>query len=467
MYQCQNCGGTLKFDIATQQMKCEFCDSNFDPYIIKKDTDALEDNLYQTNALSCPQCGATLLCTDEEATSFCSYCGSPTILSQRICKEKRPKYIIPFKITKDQCKQMYAKKIKGSLFAPDELKDPIYIDGFRGIYMPFYSYRFSQHGHVRLKGEQSNRTGDYIITKHYDISGDISADYDGISFDASSSFFDSISEEIVPFKTAEQQEFTPSILSGFYADTADIKDTVYENDAANQALDITYKKLSGQSEVSKYSAISSLSKANMQSCAPVKKEGVDSTLYPVWFLSYRKNERIAYAAINGQTGKVVMDVPIDMKKYGIVSAITAIILFIIFNLSFTLKPTELLTFSTIMAFLSGFFYIKDMKAIFNKNNNIGDKGLAEKSDDTEKKKKFSILSQDNENKFGFWSTLFAIILSLGVAIVNPVADIYYYLGAIASFVGSLFTVVAIMKNYNILCTRKLPQFDKQGGDDLA
>ena len=40
MYQCQNCGGTLKYDIATQQMRCEYCDSAFDPYTIKKDTDA-------------------------------------------------------------------------------------------------------------------------------------------------------------------------------------------------------------------------------------------------------------------------------------------------------------------------------------------------------------------------------------------------------------------------------------------
>ena len=32
MVQCPNCGGILKFDIASQQMKCDSCSSQFDPY---------------------------------------------------------------------------------------------------------------------------------------------------------------------------------------------------------------------------------------------------------------------------------------------------------------------------------------------------------------------------------------------------------------------------------------------------
>ena len=31
MYQCPNCGGHVVFDPALQKMKCEFCDSLFDP----------------------------------------------------------------------------------------------------------------------------------------------------------------------------------------------------------------------------------------------------------------------------------------------------------------------------------------------------------------------------------------------------------------------------------------------------
>ena len=30
-YQCPNCGGPLHFDSATQQLKCDYCDSLFTP----------------------------------------------------------------------------------------------------------------------------------------------------------------------------------------------------------------------------------------------------------------------------------------------------------------------------------------------------------------------------------------------------------------------------------------------------
>ena len=32
MVQCPNCGGLLKFDIASQKMKCDSCSSLFGPY---------------------------------------------------------------------------------------------------------------------------------------------------------------------------------------------------------------------------------------------------------------------------------------------------------------------------------------------------------------------------------------------------------------------------------------------------
>ena len=36
MYECPNCGGNLKFDIASQQMACAFCGTHLDPYSVKK-----------------------------------------------------------------------------------------------------------------------------------------------------------------------------------------------------------------------------------------------------------------------------------------------------------------------------------------------------------------------------------------------------------------------------------------------
>ena len=89
MYQCPNCGGNIKFDIASQKMACANCNSYFDPYDISKETDAEENTYFDVTEFTCPQCGGRILSTENTAANFCSYCGASTILSGRLTKEDR------------------------------------------------------------------------------------------------------------------------------------------------------------------------------------------------------------------------------------------------------------------------------------------------------------------------------------------------------------------------------------------
>lgn len=236
MLSCPNCGGNLKFDIPSQQLSCEHCHTLFDPYDFDgKTSDAEEsktfDGDYEVTIFTCPQCGGEILSTDNAAAGFCSFCGASTILYSRISHEKRPNYIIPFQKTKEQCKEAYARRMKHSIFAPKELRDPSYIDSFRGIYMPYWAFYISQKGSLSLNGKKTSRRGDYIITDHYALTGDLDAYYKGLSYDASSSFDDNISEELAPYNLKGMKAFTPAYLSGFYADTSDVDAKIYQGDA--------------------------------------------------------------------------------------------------------------------------------------------------------------------------------------------------------------------------------------------
>ena len=49
---------------------------------------------------------------------------------------------------------------------------------------------------------------------------------------------------------------------------------------------------------------------------------------------------------------------------------------------------------------------------------------------------------------------------------NPVSDIYYYAAVIVELIAIIYTVTDLIRYYNMLATRKLPQFDNyRGGDD--
>ena len=374
MLSCPNCGGNLKFDIPSQQLSCEHCHTLFDPYDFDgKTSDAEEsktfDGDYEVTIFTCPQCGGEILSTDNAAAGFCSFCGASTILYSRISHEKRPNYIIPFQKTKEQCKEAYARRMKHSIFAPKELRDPSYIDSFRGIYMPYWAFYISQKGSLSLDGKKTSRRGDYIITDHYALTGDLDAYYKGLSYDASSSFDDNISEELAPYNLKGMKAFTPAYLSGFYADTSDVDAKVYQGDAEYTASAETTERIASDGTFAGFT---------MDTIRPeqlhTKTETIDSTMFPVWFLSYRKKDRVAYATVNGQTGLVVADIPIDPKRYLLGSLLLAIPIFALLAWSAFLQPSSLVMTTLLLSLLSIGVYCYECVSIHQKDTGANDRG---------------------------------------------------------------------------------------------
>ena len=247
--------------------------------------------------------------------------------------------------------------------------------------------------------------------------------------------------------------------------------------------------------------------------------GIDNTMYPVWFMSYRNGDRVAYATVNGQTGKVVADMPVDGKRFLISSLILAVPIFILLNLFLTLRPTILLAICAILVLVSDWLYYSEIVDIRKRENNEDDKALQVKSGKKGKKKKkskdsasdkfgmlvgvvvigclvgfavesfgsviiwviavggslllWSFIRDDVKKKKelpthkGFTISLTVIALSALLALWNPVSDLWYYGGVVLNLGAVLYNLMDLIRNYNRLAMRKLPQFEKRGGDDNA
>lgn len=463
MFACPNCGGNLKFHIPSQQVACEYCHSQFDPYAFdSKEKDAQEMKEFEVTIFSCPQCGGEILSTDDTAAGFCSFCGASTILYSRIEKELRPEYIIPFQKTKEDCKKAYAQRMKKAIFAPKELRDEKHIDGFRGIYMPYWAFYLTQDQHVSMGGKRSHRRGDYIITDHYALDCDLQAYYKGLSYDASSSFSDDISQAIAPYDVKGMKAFTPAYLSGFYADIADIEPRFYEPEARQEAFETTRKRLVGHGSFASYSPTLPNSMDSNHDCLGTTTQEIDRTMFPVWFLSYRKGDRVSYATVNGQTGKVVNDLPVDPKRFVVGSVLLAIPIFILLNLLVTLKPSFLVMLTTAISILSLILFAVEESKLKRKENGLDDKGLQ-----AGKKGMKTTTPPEKGGASGYIISSIAAVISGFILVINPASDLIFYGAAILSLVGVAIVIARIIRSHNLLATRRLPQFDHKGGDDRA
>ena len=401
MVQCPNCGGILKFDIASQQMKCDSCSSQFDPYAFEMHG-AEESTDYDVTIFRCPQCGGEITSTDETAAGFCSYCGSSNVLESRLSKEKRPQLIIPFKKTKKDCEAAFEKFIKKAIFAPKSYREAGRADSFRGIYMPYWLYDMSQRCDVNIPSSTSHRSGDYIITDHYMNRGRLDNYYNGVSYDASSSFADDISSDIAPFNVKDITKFSPSFLSGYYADLADVGVEAYMDTAVELAQESTYNYLKNSSPMAHQSFDSP--KERIKDSIKTNINVTRSAMFPVWFMSYRNRDRVAYATVNGQSGKVSADIPMSVPKYLVCALVIAAILFAVFQMVFTIVPKILIFLVSIIALISVLTYGSEMKKLAAKENYDDDIGMQYREQRLREKKNSRLQAQKGasfDNQAGY------------------------------------------------------------------
>lgn len=546
MYACPNCNGGLKYDITSQMLGCEYCNAQYDPYEMDGPQTAVENDSLEVTIFTCSQCGGELYTTDTTVAGFCSFCGSTTVLNSRIEKTLRPDYIIPFQKTKEDCKNAYAKMMRFAIFAPKELKNKDCIDSFRGIYMPYWLYDVKYADRVTVQGVQDRMVDEYRVESFYRLEGDLNANYKGISFDGSSSFSDNISEKIAPFDVKNMKEFTPAYLSGFYGDTADVASEVYEKDAVKTAKAMAADYIKKHDKFKDYE-IKNAEELDRE--LGKSTQDIHRAMLPVWFMSYRNNDRVAYATVNGQTGKVVVDLPVDIKKYLVGTLLLAIPIFILMNMFFTVIPSLLLVLVSLFSAGIAALHAMEMKEIWERDNYQDDRGMLHNLDEEEKKEELDAEQKQEElgdgqamqkpkknkkNKkkipIGIWIViglliyfivlpaiiivvttlqvewilcipvvgtlviaiialvksisfmkktelkdkvpanlycLVATVVAFGIVLLKPIYDWVYYTGTIVAMIAVLLTLIDLIQKYNVLSTRKLPQFDYKGGDDNA
>lgn len=103
---------------------------------------------------------------------------------------------------------------------------------------------------------------------------------------------------------------------------------------------------------------------------PTKVLEPDNTLIPVWFLSYRKGNRIAYATINGESGKIVTDTPVAIWKVWLMALVMAVPIFFGLNFCMTFVPSIVLVISMAMLVLTNIVYYYEMEKIITREKNI-------------------------------------------------------------------------------------------------
>ena len=362
-YKCPACTGPLHFVGASGRLECEYCGSSYSVEEIealyeKKDEQAAAaaERAEQTAAqqdegewaqpegadwtepgmksYSCPSCGAELICDETTAATSCPYCGNTTIVPGQLSGARKPDYIIPFKLSKEDAIAALKNHYRKKPLLPKVFSAQNHIEQIQGVYVPFWLFNGSADADISYKCTRSmtHREGDYDVTdtQHFMVHRAGTVEFEKIPVDASSKMPDENMDSIEPFDYRELKAFSNAYLPGFLADKYDV------------SVDDCAPRADERCRSSCESAMRS-SVTGYTTCVPetqnvrIRRGKVQYAMLPVWMLHTKWNGKDYLFSMNGQTGKLTGDLPVSWGRFwayfgGIAGGLAAVLAVLLFAL---------------------------------------------------------------------------------------------------------------------------------------
>lgn len=342
-HQCPACTGPLQFNPDTGKLGCEFCGSVYELAEIEalyeeKEEQAVEaheqaeaDQAKQQDewdrsgmsedwgpdadgmkTYSCPACTAELICDATTAATSCPYCGNPTVVPGQFAGALKPDYVIPFKLDKDEAIQALKKHYQKRFFLPKAFTSHSQLQKIQGVYVPFWLFDGEAEGEAYYKTTRSHthRRGDYQITqtKHFVCKRSGSVAFEKVPVDASTKMPDDYMDSLEPFDYGELKPFSTAYLPGFLADKYDVSVEDSQKRADDRCSESLAQEL--RATVLGYETVTETRRS-----IHLNRGKVHYALLPVWLMHTKWNSKDYLFAMNGQSGKMVGDLPMDKKKF--------------------------------------------------------------------------------------------------------------------------------------------------------
>ena len=356
--KCEACGGSLVFDPKSGKLVCEYCGT---VYEIKEEapeagaaaaaaqgaggaaaagmpgqvpsgegekvpipqgpsaTEVEGFNFHELNEMvtdenaedlpvyNCRSCGAEIIAPPSQIALTCPYCGNNIVLTEKVSGKLRPNGVLPFKIVPKDLPDAMKRFYRGKVLLPKNFFSESTMGHVTGVYVPFWTFSGGVNGTMKYLGETVSNTvvGSYRITetKEYALDRDVNISFDSVPVDASGRIEDKLMDSLEPFDMKEAKPFDMRYLAGFTADRFDVAKDNIEKRARDRMT----------------SSVSNIARAQVSGYSNVRSLGgrlnfnIDAKylLFPVYMFDIKHDGKAYHFAVNGQTGKVVGEIPTD------------------------------------------------------------------------------------------------------------------------------------------------------------
>lgn len=321
-FTCPQCGGRLGFDPETVDLKCAACGfveavteeplaDGARPLALALPT--LQGHRWAEGArrFTCGQCGAVTLLPPGEKSTACPFCGNAALVAAAEEAELLPPAgLIPMALTAERAAAAGRAWLGRGFFAPDDLAQLGRSGQLRPAYMPFWLFEADLTAHWSAEvAEGYGRTRQWVPR-----SGAYTFFFKNQRQPAARALPTDLLNRLPDFDLTQLLVFKPEYLADWPA-------AVYDISLADASL------------AAREGMVKSARRALRAKIAPGQElrnleAGTDHfsgelyklVLLPLWIGAYTYRGRLFRLLVNGQTGAVAGDKPVDKVKVGLVAA---------------------------------------------------------------------------------------------------------------------------------------------------
>ena len=326
--KCLNCGAQITYNPKEKLFICDYCGGKFTLEDIKKNKAKVEKSDNLTREFSkmedmegyvCKNCGASIVSLDNISSTTCLYCKSNAIIKNRLSGVYKPDSIIPFQFKKEDAIDAFKSLCKGRLLLPNGFNDTKNISEMEGLYVPFWLYDCKNNAYLSCDATRVATWVDsrytYTKTDYYKVERGGELSFESIPNDAATRFDDEIMNAIEPFNYKDLIDFEPYYLAGFLSEKYDVEMSDAYKNAKTRIEEDSTNYLRG--EMKGYATLINKEKRNN-----IEVNKTKYVLLPVYVLNIKYKDKIYHFAMNGQTKKMVGEIPVSKMKLLILSLVS-------------------------------------------------------------------------------------------------------------------------------------------------
>lgn len=336
VYTCPQCGASMAYDIASGGLHCSHCGYEELPEVNKvgKSAEQFEftlETLEQVNYgwgverldLECQNCGARVSISSEQMTHTCAFCGSNKVILS--CSQQdffRPRYLIPFQVKPDTCQEIVTKWLSGHWMTPAALKSLVNLQTFSEIYLPYWTFDSetsakwqAEVGHPEAERyyDPSDRTWKTRTKINWRWeSGSVHLKIDDLLVTGTRRVSSRHLLAIQNYNLHALVTFDPGFLAGMRAQSYDVSLEAAWEVARQEMREKTRQACRKQASTSLI--------RNFRMDMDFNDETWRFILMPIFLAAYKYDGKVYQVLVNGQTGTISGQRPVDWAKVWLVIA---------------------------------------------------------------------------------------------------------------------------------------------------